>query len=343
MRAFGLDYESLKQIKPDLIMISLSGYGQYGAYMDYSAYGMSLEPSSGVSGMTGYEGGPPIRSGLSFTDPYSGFIGAGAVLAALHYKRQTGKGQYIDLSEHEAAIPLTGMALMDYQMNQRTAERIGNRSPLGAAPQGVYRAKGDDAWLALSIENDDDWSEFCHAIGHDEWTTDPRFVGVLDRHKNAGALDELITSWSSEQDKYEAFHLLQRAGVIAAPVLNGKDALLDPHFEARGQYDTIDQPHQGKRLVGRHLAAKFETFTADAAGPAPTLGQHNHEVLSGMLGMSDDEIAALEEEKVLATKPNIPYPPQLISAALKLPYDKYVELGILQAVEEDYKKTRGLE
>jgi crotonobetainyl-CoA:carnitine CoA-transferase CaiB-like acyl-CoA transferase len=232
------------------------------------------------------------------------------------------------------------MALMDYQMNQRLPERIGNRSPIGAAPQGVYRVKGDDEWLALSIENDDDWAKFCGATGHDDWATDTRFVGVLDRKKNADALDELITSWSSKHDKYEAFHLLQRAGVIAAPVLNGKDALLDPHFKARGQYDTVDQPHQGKRLVGRHLAAKFETFTANAAGPAPTLGQHNHEVLSGLLGMSDEEIAALEEEKVISTKPLIPFPPQVISAALKLPYDKYLELGILQAIEEDYKTTR---
>ncbi len=359
MRAFGLDYEQLKQIKPDIIMISLSGYGQNGPYTDYSAYGMSLEPSSGVSAMTGYPGGPPMRSGLSFTDPYSGFVGAGAVLAALHYRRQTGKGQYIDLSEHEAAIPLTGMALMDYQMNGRLPERIGNRSPIGAAPQGVYRAKGDpstplrasDNWIAISIESDDDWSKFCRATGHDEWATEDRFAGVLSRQRNAAALDKLIEAWTGEQDKYEAFHLLQRAGVIAAPVLNGKDALLDPHFKARGQFDVVDQPHQGKRPVGRHLAAKFtstglsagESFAADAAGPAPTLGQHNHEVLSELLGMSDAEIAELEEQKVIATKPNIPFPPALISAALKLPYDKYLELGILQALEPDYKQTLGLE
>lgn len=343
MRSFGLDYEQLKLIKPDIIMISLSGYGQNGSYSDWSAYGMSLEPSSGVSALTGYPGGPPMRSGLSFTDPYSGFVGAGAVLAALHYRRQTGKGQYIDLSEHEAAIPLTGIALMDYQMNNRTPERIGNRSPIGAAPQGVYRAKGADNWLVVSIENDDDWSKFCGATGHEEWATDDRFADVLSRQRNAGALDTLIESWTSEQGKYEAFHLLQRAGVIAAPVLNGKDALLDPHFKARGQFDIVDQPHQGKRPVGRHLAAKFESFAADAGGPAPTLGQHNHEVLSELLGMSDAEIAELEEQKVIATAPNIPFPPQLISAALKLPYDKYLELGILQALEPGYKETLGLE
>ena len=343
MRAFGLDYETLRAIRPNIIMISLSGYGQDGPYADWSAYGMGLEPSSGVSQLTGYAGGPPMRSGLSFTDPYSGFIGAGAVLAALHYRRRTGKGQYIDLSEHEAAIPLTGAALMDYAMNERLPERIGNRSPTGAAPQGCYRCAGADSWLVISIENDEEWAKLCNVTGHPEWAQDERFADVLNRHANAGALDKLIEDWTREQDHYEAFHLLQRAGVMAAPVLNGKEIYFDPQFRARGQYDIVDQPHMGKRPVGRHLAAHFQSFAADAAGPAPTFGQHNHEVLSSLLGLSDAEIAELEEQQVIATKPIIPYPPQLISAALKLPYDAYLELGILQSLEPDYRTQLGLE
>ena len=135
----------------------------------------------------------------------------------------------------------------------------------------------------------------------------------------------------------------QRAGVTAAPVLDGKEIYFDRHVRARGQFDVVDQPNMGRRPVGRHLAAKFEDFDASAAGPAPTLGQHNHEVLSGLLGLSDAEIAELEEQQVIATRPNIPYPPQVISAALKLPYDQYLELGILQALELDYKQQLGLE
>jgi len=343
MRAFGLDYERLRQIKPDVIMISLSGYGQDGPYADWSAYGMGLEPASGVAQLTGYAGGPPMRSGLSFTDPYSGFIGAGAVLAALHYRRRTGKGQYIDLSEHEAAVPLTGAALMDFAMNERLPERIGNRSPIGAAPQGCYRCAGDDSWLVVSIGSDDEWSAFCKAAGHPEWAQDERFDNVLGRRAHQDELDKLIEGWTRALDHYEAFHLLQRAGVTAAPVLNGKEIYFDPQSKERGQFDVVDQPIMGKRPVGRHLAAKFDDFAADAAGPAPTLGQHNHEVLSGLLGLSDAEIAELEEQQVIATRPNIPYPPQLISAALKLPYDQYLALGILQAIEPDYKQQLGLE
>jgi crotonobetainyl-CoA:carnitine CoA-transferase CaiB-like acyl-CoA transferase len=343
MNAFSLDYDRLRHIKPDIIMISLSGYGQDGPYRDYSAYGMGLEPASGVSQLTGYPGGPPLRSGLSFTDPYSGFLGAGAVLAALHYRRLTGKGQYIDLSEHEAAIPLTGMALMDYAMNKRLPERIGNRSPIGAAPQGVYRCAGDDRWIAISIADDAEWAAFCEAASHADWAQDERFDNALGRRAHADELDKRIESWTSAQDHYDAFHILQEAGVTAAPVLDGKEIYFDPHFAERGQFDIVEQEHMGRRPVGRHLAAKFDDFAADAPGPAPTFGQHNREVLVGLLGMSDAEVAELEEQKVIATRPNIPFPPQLITAALKLPFDKYLELGILQALEPDYKAQLGLE
>jgi hypothetical protein len=126
-------------------------------------------------------------------------------------------------------------------------------------------------------------------------------------------------------------------------VLNGKEALLDPHFKARGQFDLVDQPHQGRRPVQRHLAAKFTEFEASAQGPAPTVGQHNREVLGGLLGLSDQELAALSEAGVIADAPQIPFPPEVISQALKLPYDRFLEAGILRALEPDYKEQLGLE
>lgn len=342
MRSFELDYERLREIKPDIIMISLSGYGQDGPRSDWSAYGMGLEPASGVSQLTGYAGGPPMRSGLSLTDPYSGFVGAGAVLAALNYRRRTGKGQYIDLSEQEAAIPLVGSALMDYSMNDRLPERAGNRSPW-AAPQGCYRCKGQDDWLVISIENDAEWAAFCEATGYPEWAEDERFVGVVARHEHHDELDRLIESWTREQDHYDAFHLLQRAGVKAAPVLNGKEILLDPHFKERHHFDVVDHPIHGKRPIQRHLAAKFSEFEASVDGAAPTLGEHNQEVLGGLLGLSDDELGELEEQKIIASRPDLPYPPELLSAVLKLPYDKFLENGTLRAVEPDYREQLRLE
>jgi crotonobetainyl-CoA:carnitine CoA-transferase CaiB-like acyl-CoA transferase len=341
MKAFGLTYEAVRQVKPDIIMISMSGYGQTGPQADYSAYGMGLEPASGISRLTGYRGGPPLRSGISFTDPIAGMLAAGAVLAALRYRARTGKGQFIDLSQQEAAIPLIGVALMDYVMNGRLPERMGNRSAV-AAPQGCYPCRGDDRWLVVSIEGDDEWTSFCRAVGHPEWEEDERFADVLGRHENHDALDELIEGWTREQDAHEAFHLLQGAGVKVAPVLDGKDLLFDPHLKERGHFDVLDFPIIGKRPVHRHLVAKFDEFEPRTRRPAPRLGEHNAEVLQGLLGLSDEGLAALEEERVIGTEPDLPAPVELLGLALQLPFEEFVEMGAVRAIEPDYREQLGL-
>lgn len=340
MANFGLGWDALKEIKPDLIMCSLSGYGQYGPMRDYGAYGMGLEPASGISSITGYRGGPPIRSGLSFTDPYSGFVGAGAILTALQYRRRTGKGQYIDLSEQEAAIPIMGAALLEYQMNGRLTERMGDRSGW-AAPQGCYRCAGDDRWAVISCGNDAEFERMARAMGHDEWLEDERFATVLARHEHHDELDAAITSWTEQRDHYEVMRALQAAGVKSAAVLDGKEILFDPHFQARHHFDIVDQPILGKRPVQRHVAAKFGRFEAKARRPAPLLGQHNEEVLRE-IGYSDEEIARLKEEAVIATEPKLPVPAQYVAKALELPYDRYLEHGILQALEPDYREQLGI-
>ncbi len=340
MENFGLGYSVLKEIKPDIIMISLSGYGQSGPMRDFGAYGMGLEAASGLSSITGYEGGPPIRSGLSFTDPYSGFVGAGAVLTALHYRRRTGKGQYIDLSEQEAAIPMMAPAVLDRQMNERTPQRLGNRSE-HAAPQGCYPCAGDDRWAVISVTSDEEFGRLAKAIGHPEFADDKRFATLADRRTHHDELDVVLTEWTSSRDHYDVMHTLQQAGVKAAAVLDGKELLLDPHFRDRGQYDIVDQPGLGKRQVQRHVAAKFGRFEAAVRRAAPQLGEHNEEVLRE-IGMGDADIARLKEEGVIANKPNLPVPPQLVAAALKLPYDRYIETHILQALEPDYREQLGI-
>ncbi len=341
MGNFGLDYASLTKIKPDIIMCSLSGYGQTGPMRDNSAYGMGLEPGSGISSITGYKDGPPMRSGLSFTDPYSGFIGAGAILTALQYRRRTGKGQYIDLSEQEAAIPIMGAAIAEYEMNGRVPERIGNRSQW-AAPQGAYRCSGNDRWAVISIWNDAEFAQMADAMGHPEWKDDVRFATVLARRDNHDALDEAITAWTSQRDHYDVMHTLQASGVRAAAVLDGKEILFDPQFKARGQFDIVEQPRLGKRPIPRHVAAKFTRFEAKARSHAPTLGEHNAEVLKE-LGYGDAEIAALQEAGTIANEPILPVPAQYVSAGLKLPYDRYVAHGILLGIDADYREQLGID
>ena len=337
----GLHYESLREIKPDLIMISLSGYGQNGPWRDYAAYGMGLEPASGISSLTGYRGGDPIRSGISFTDPYCGLVGAGALLTALHYRRRTGKGQHIDLSEQEAAIPMGGYALMDYALNGREPQRIGNRSPW-FAPQGCYPCSGDDNWLVLTVRNDAEWQAFCGAVDHPEWAQDDRFADVLGRHAHHDELDELISSWTQGQDHMKAMHLLQGAGVIAAAVLNPKQVLLDPHLRERGYFDMVQQAGEA-RPVPKQLGARFSAFHTGARGAAPALGEHNREVLQGLLGLSDDDLAELQEANVIGDTPQFAVPVQLMRMVVQWPLTSLLQMGALAALEPDYKQQLGID
>jgi crotonobetainyl-CoA:carnitine CoA-transferase CaiB-like acyl-CoA transferase len=342
MKNLGLDYESLRQIRPDIIMISLSGYGQSGPWRDFGAYGTGLEAVSGICSITGYRYGPPARTGISFTDPVTGLIGAGAVLLALRHRRRTGKGQFIDLSQHEAAIPLIGHALMDFVMNNRQQPRLGNRD-LVAAPQGCYRCRGEDDWLIISVANDGQWLRFAEAVGHPEWIQDERFADILSRHRHHDELDALIEAWTREQDHIEAMHLLQRAGVTAAAVLNPKEVLLDPHLRERGSFDLVDVPGAGKRPVPRVLGARFSRFDAGARGPAPKLGEHNREVLQGLLGLSDEEVTRLEEERVIGTEPVLAWPLPVARQLVPQPLVSFKQIGAVLDVEPDFKEQLGLE
>ena len=346
MDKFGLDYESLTKIKPDIIMISLSGYGQNGPWRDFSGYGMGLEPAAGLSSLTGYKSGPdgqgdPLRTGISFTDPYSGIVGAGAVLSALLYRRRTGKGQYIDLSEQEAAVPVVGYALMDYAMNKRQPRRIGNRSHW-YAPQGCYPCRGEDNWLVITVTDDDAWRALCEATGHPQWSSDERFADVASRREHHDALDELISGWTREQDQYEAMHLLQTAGVTAAAVLNPKQVLLDPHLRERAFFDRVET-EQGPRPVPHQIGARFSAFEMPSARPAPKLGEHNREVLQGLLGMSDDEVNDLEERKVIGDTPATAVPLPVMRMFVQWPLHSYGQMGALSGLEKDYRAQLGTE
>lgn len=346
MAKFGLDYKSLTAIKPDLIMISMSGYGQNGPWRDFSAYGMGLEPASGISSITGYEDGDPLRTGISFTDPYSGIVGAGAVLSALVYRRKSGKGQYIDLSEQEAAIPVVGYALMEQAMNGKAPPRIGNRS-YWYAPQNAYRCSGDpdgqgDNWLMISVRDDAEFAALAKALGHPEWADDKRFADNASRMQNQDALDALIEEWTKTQDHVEAMHTLQKAGVLAAAVLNPKESLLDPHLKTRGFFDRVDTGNAGVRPVPHQLGAKFSAFEMDSARRAPRLGEHNAEVLSSLLGMGETEIAELAEKGVIGDTPISAVPLPVMRMFVQFPLTSYQNMGALAGIETDYREKLGI-
>jgi len=341
MRNFGLDYEALTTVKDDLIMVSMSGYGQSGPYSDYTAYGMGLEHAAGFTSLTGYLDGPPLRTSVSFSDPLSGAVAAGAILLALRHRQQVGRGQYIDVSQHEATIPLLGAALMEYQMTGRICGRIGNRSAV-AVPQGCYRCRGDDEWLVISIDGEQEWGSFCTAVGHDEWRRDARFSTRAARRENHDAFDELIGGWTREQDSMEAFHFLQKAGVKAAPVLNGKQMLLDPHLRERRHFDLLDHGRLGPRLIPRHLVAKFDRMDARPHKAAPALGEHNSQVLRELAGISQEELTELEAAGIVGDRHLEVMPEEEMRARLSFPLQQLVEQGSLRAVEPDYLEQLGL-
>jgi len=231
---------------------------------------------------------------------------------------------------------------MDFVMNNRQQPRLGNRDPV-AAPQGCYRCRGEDDWLVISVANDGQWLRFAEAAGHPEWSQDERFADILSRHRHHDELDAVIEAWTREQDHIEAMHLLQRAGVTAAAVLNPKEVLLDPHLRERGCFDLVDVPGAGKRPVPRVLGARFSRFDAGARGSAPKLGEHNREVLQGLLGLSHEDVTRLEEEGIIGTEPVLAWPLPVARQVVPQPLASFKQIGAVLDVEPDFKEQLGLE
>jgi crotonobetainyl-CoA:carnitine CoA-transferase CaiB-like acyl-CoA transferase len=344
MRNFALTYDSLRRIRPDLIMVSMSGFGQNGPYCDYAAYGMGLESVCGIGSLTGYLDGTIVRTSVSHTDPFSGFAAAGAVMLALRHRERMGEGQYIDLSEHELGVTEVGTEILGYQMNGRVPGPRGNRRE--GLVQGCYRCAGNDDWIVLTIGDDDEWCAISRVTGHPEWLEDERFRTQALRCVNHDLLDGMIEEWTSQQPQIEAFHRLQEAGVTAAPVLDGKQMLLDPHFRARGHCDLLDHGRFGPRFVPRHLTPHFSRIDTHPKRCAPSLGEHNREILRELGGLSDEEIAGLEKRKVIGDIPILLLSGDELAAYLvetmTYPLDRMVEQGALRAVEPDYLEQLGL-
>jgi benzylsuccinate CoA-transferase BbsF subunit len=297
MDKMGLGYEVLRQLKPDIIMISLSGYGATGPEKDYVSYGPPQVALSGLSSLTGYQGWPPMTAGFSYGDPNGGVHGAFAVLCALLHRARTGEGQYIDLSQQEAAIMLLPEALMDYTMNATQPARMGNRDPY-MAPHGVFRCWGEDRWVSVAVGSDEEWRRMCTTMGLAKLGSDPRFATLEARKENEDELEQIITAWTQERSVDDVTLCLQKAGVAAYPSLDSKDMINNPQVQARGFFVELEHPEVGKR---RHMGIpwKMSRTPCEVRRPAPCLGQDTEYVLGEILGMSREEISALREREVL--------------------------------------------
>ncbi len=301
MARFGLAYPDLRAVRPDIIMVTMGSQGATGPESRYGSFGVTLEQTAGVASITGYRGGNPSTSGVLFPDPLVAVVSVGFILAALHQRRQSGEGVYIDLSQREMTTSILGEMVMDYMMNGRKGQPEGNRHPL-FAPQGVYPCQGEDMWLAVSCEDDSDWAGLAAAIGGPELAGDPRYQTTAGRREHHDELDRLISAWTSERDPFVAMLTLQSLGVPAGVAERGQDLVRDPQLVARdfweysGQTAADTLPHTSRPF-------KLSRTPGTTRRAAPRLGADTTEVLREVAGMSEAEISELDELGVTENDP----------------------------------------
>jgi benzylsuccinate CoA-transferase BbsF subunit len=297
MEKWGLSYEELKKIKPDIIMLRQSGYGSWGPYRNLPAFGMVLAPIAGLSNFIGWPGKEPLPVGVSaYTDCISPRFATAALIAALDYRKKTGKGQMLDLSQFETAIYFILPGLMEYLATGKEPERMGNASP-DAAPHGVYKCKGDDRWCTIAATSEEEWQILCREMGKLELTKDPRFISLENRKKNEDELNRIINDWTAGQAPEDVMNRLQKAGVPAGVVANTADTLNDPQLRQRNIYWPMQHAEMGEFT---HLGQSFmlSKTPAKAYAPSPLLGEHTELICTKMLGMSDEEFVSLMQEGV---------------------------------------------
>jgi len=293
MEKLGITYEVLKEVKPDIIMVRMPGFGLTGPYKDFRSFGDQLDNFVGQSFLMGYRDCDASQmSSTVYTDSTAGATAALAVLMALHYRNRTGKGQFIEMAQVETIIPQFGESVMDWTMNQHIQDKLGNRYP--SAIQGCYRCKGEDRWVNITITSDEEWEGFCRALGNPLWCKDERFSDALSRYKNHDELDNLIEEWTSQHDNYEVMRILQRAGVPAGALLNEMDCYNDPHLKERGFFQELTQIDCGTHLYPG-IAWRMSKTPNKIQTPPPLFGEHNEYVYKKVIGVSDEEYAELEK------------------------------------------------
>jgi crotonobetainyl-CoA:carnitine CoA-transferase CaiB-like acyl-CoA transferase len=305
MRNWGMDYESLRQIKPDIIAVSMSGFGHTGPHKDYVSYGPTLQALSGYTLLMRHAGKEPAGWGYSYADMSGGYSGALAVLMALWYRRRTGYGQFVDLSQFETISSVMGPTLLDILVNKTQSDSFANRSQEAlAAPHGVYRCLGEDRWCAITVFTEKEWQGFCGVVGNPSWTKDERFATVTARVQHHEALDRYVEEWTSRHFAEEVMELLQRAGVAAGVVANGEDMDRDPQLQARGYWAQVPTP-EGESVILDGPPIRLSTTPGYVAAPGPLLGEHTESVLHTLLGYSAADIAKLRAERVVASNAEI--------------------------------------
>ncbi|MCY3592010.1 MAG: CoA transferase [Acidobacteria bacterium] len=300
----GLDYGRLRQVNPELVMVSMPPFGKSGPWMNHRAYGSTVEQASGLPHLNGRTGDPPTMQHVALGDPIAGINAAAALLTALRHRHRTGEGQYVDLSHVQSMFPLAAHGLIEQAVSGAPPERAGGRHPL-FVPWGVYPCIGAEPWITVTVETEGQWRGLCGVLGMD--ADDHRFANATARKRREDDLDRALAARTALHDGLALERRLASAGVPAAVLRNTLDVLYDPHLEARGYWQWRERAWVGDQP---NPSAPFRPAPEDGRSrpyavewPAPTLGQHNREVLTRLLGLSEDELKVLERDKVIGTEP----------------------------------------
>jgi benzylsuccinate CoA-transferase BbsF subunit len=291
MKKLGLDYDSAKEINPNIIYASTSMMGQSGPYSLFTGFGTHASCICGFGDITGWPNRMPSCPFWAYTDHIGPQLMASTILTALIARRNTGDGQYIDQAQNESAVHFLAPSLLDYAVNRRIATREGNRNPR-AAPHNAYPCKGDDRWCVIAVHEDQDWKSLCKVMGFPEWTKDMKFANLHSRKQNEEELDRLIGEWTIQFSAEILMAKLQNAGIAAGVVQNAEDLQNDPQLKSRNHFLTFNHESNGAFIVDA-LPTKLSKTPSEQYMPSPSLGEHNYHVCTQFLGLSDEEFVEL--------------------------------------------------
>ena len=302
MRQWGLDYESVRAANPGIIYISLSMEGRTGPHKDNRGYGTVLQAMAGISHLTGWPDRAPTIPSTAYTDQVTPHIAAFGLLAALEHRRQTGEGQWLDISQMEAMLHALDATILDALAHGRDAGRVGNRARYqAAAPHGNYACAGEDSWIAIVVHDDADWVKLASVLRKDgmRWAEREDWATARGRVAAQDELDRLVEGWTRAHDAQALMKRLQAEGIDAGVVQNQREVAEDPQLNWRGHTQMVDHPDVG--LQGYDGPSFRMNDEAVKLNPAPLLGEHTREVLKERLGYSDTEIDALYETGAFTT------------------------------------------
>jgi crotonobetainyl-CoA:carnitine CoA-transferase CaiB-like acyl-CoA transferase len=297
MERMGIGYQDMQRLRPDVIYLSLGAFGRTGPMKDLAGFHSVINLFSGLAAVTGHTGSHPRILGGIFPDPFSGCYCVLSILEALYHRANTGEGQYIEVAMTEALATLLPEAVMEYSLNGKEAERVGNKHK-DKSPHDIFRCKGNQRWVAISVDGSSQWQTLCLIMEHPEWRQDPRFAGDDNRQKNQDQLNPLIEAWTLSKTPEEVAGLLQSAGVAATPVMDSDEVLADPHMIERGFVTQVEHQETGSRPMGT-VSWAIDGERPSNFRPAPLLGEHNQYVFCDLLGLSEEEVNGLVESGVI--------------------------------------------